>query len=176
MKRTRMTFPGKRSPARPLGAPRRRSTFQQKGGRPAGCRGPSYRSSKIGRRRTRRSREHRTPDAADVAAVVARVQARCDRSVRCSDHDWNVTSGALLIALISGVHGDEAWPELRLFLDACAPSSCSEAPASHLQPYPRIRLEIEKPSWMPGRAGKRGHHHETTAVLQIQDGYRPLES
>jgi hypothetical protein len=48
--------------------------------------------------------------------------------------------------------------------------------ASHLQPYPRIRLEIKKPSWMPRRASERGHHHETAAVLQIQDGYRPLAS
>ena len=82
--------------------------------------------------------------------------------------------GALLIALIRRVHGDEARSELRLFLDECAPSSSSEVPASHLQLYQRIRLAIKKPSWIPRRAGERGDHHETAAVLEIQDGHRPL--
>jgi hypothetical protein len=55
--------------------PRGRNTFQQKRDHPAGCRGPSYPSSKVGRRRARRSREHCAPDAVDVAAAVTGIQA-----------------------------------------------------------------------------------------------------
>jgi hypothetical protein len=64
--------------------------------------------------------------------------------------------GAVLINAVSSPH-----------IYSLLESRYSRAPAlaSHLQPYAWIRLEIKKPSWIPRRAGERGHDHETVAVL-----------
>src|SRR5690349_10848514 len=99
----------------------------KKGDQPAGGLVTPPRRSGVG---AQQSQCIAPPNAVDVVAAITAVPARCNRSGRCCDDDGNVTRGTFLIALISPAHGDEARPELRLFLDACASSSGSEAPAS----------------------------------------------